>query len=81
MIDEKGRDDKIVTVAIDDPAFADYTDVSQLPRHVMAELRRFFKDYKVLEGKRSDVDESYSPADAREVLERSVRAYSRPSPP
>ena len=78
MVDEKGRDDKIVTIAIDDPAFADYTDVSQLPKHVMVELRRFFADYKVLEGKRSDVDESYSPAYALEVLQQSMSAYSPP---
>jgi inorganic pyrophosphatase len=75
MVDEKGTDDKLVAVAIDDPAFADYTDAAQLPRHVMAELRRFFEDYKVLEGKRADVDESYSIERALEVLDQSIRAY------
>lgn len=75
MFDEKGRDDKLVAVAVDDPAFADYTDVTQLPRHVMAELRRFFEDYKALENKRTDVEETYDPSHALDVLTRSIHAY------
>lgn len=76
MVDEKGRDDKIVTVAVDDPAFADYTDVDQLPRHVMLELRRFFEDYKALEGKETHVYESYTPEHAIEVLRRAMGCYT-----
>src|SRR5215475_6878200 len=45
MRDDKGRDDKIVAIAIDDPAVAHYTEVGQLPPHTMRELRRFFQDY------------------------------------
>lgn len=79
MIDEKGQDDKIVAVGIDDPAFADYRDAAELPKHVMAELRRFFQDYKKLEGKRSEVDEGYPPAHALDVVRRAIRGYVPPS--
>src|ERR1700752_4073259 len=46
MRDEKGGDDKIVAVSVRDPAFMDCTDKSQLPPHVLREIRRFFEDYK-----------------------------------
>jgi len=79
MVDEKGPDDKIVAVGIDDPAFVDYSDISELPKHVMAEVRRFFEDYKALEGKRSDVEGSYSRGRTIEVLKRAMHAYVSPS--
>src|SRR3977135_1381160 len=50
MTDDKGGDDKIVAVCIDDPAVAHYTEINELPPHVMRELDRFFRDYKALEG-------------------------------
>src|SRR5215510_9688507 len=56
MRDDKGVDDKIVAVAVDDPAVSHYTDNAQLPPHVLVEIMRFFKDYKVLEHKLSEVD-------------------------
>ena len=53
MRDEKGIDDKIVAVSVNDPAVADYTDKSQLPAHELRQLKRFFEDYKALEHKRA----------------------------
>src|SRR6187455_5322 len=56
MRDEKGVDDKILAVSVRDPAFADYTDKSQLPPHVIREVQRFFVDYKVLENKQVEIE-------------------------
>src|SRR5512135_936575 len=42
MRDEKGIDDKIIAVAVGDPAFTEYTDHSQLPGYQLREIRRFF---------------------------------------
>ena len=75
MRDDKGDDDKIVAVAVDDPAVNHYNDVAELPPHVMKELDRFFRDYKVLEAKTSDVDQPYGRERALEVIRRSVDAY------
>jgi len=77
MTDDKGGDDKIVAVCIDDPAFAHYTATSELPPHLMRELDRFFRDYKQLEGKRSDVGELYGKAEALAVIARARDAYTR----
>jgi inorganic pyrophosphatase len=75
MRDDKGVDDKIVAVAVDDPAFAHYVEAVQLPPHVLRELRRFFEDYKALEGKVSEVDELYDRARAVEVIEDARTGY------
>src|SRR5439155_307795 len=52
MVDDKGGDDKIISVCVDDPAYAHYERIEQIPQHVMKELDRFFRDYKTLEEKR-----------------------------
>jgi inorganic pyrophosphatase len=75
MKDEKGVDDKIIAVALDDPAVCDYTAHTQLPPHVTRELMRFFADYKVLEEKLAEVDALYDAQHAFTVIRKSIAAY------
>ncbi len=75
MSDEKGVDDKILAVAIDDPAFAHYRAAAELPPHVVKELARFFRDYKLLENKSTEVEDTYDTAHALDVIRRSLEAY------
>ena len=75
MRDEKGIDDKIVAVSVRDPAFADYTDFSQLPSHRLREIRRFFQDYKVLEHKEVIIEDMLGPADAFRIIRESLDLY------
>ena len=49
MHDEKGEDDKIIAIHVDDPEYAHYRDIAELPPHRLRELQRFFVDYKALE--------------------------------
>ena len=79
MVDEHGGDDKIVAVCVDDPAYAHYRDLDELPPHVMRELDRFFRDYKVLEGKQDAVEVGalYDAARALEVIGEARAAYER----
>src|SRR4051794_11384338 len=77
MTDDKGGDDKIIAVCIDDPAVAHYAEINELPPHVMRELDRFFRDYKALEGKHSEVGELYGKAEALKVIRHSRDAYDR----
>jgi inorganic pyrophosphatase len=77
MRDEKGIDDKIVAVSVRDPAFADYTDKSQLPQHLLRELRRFFMDYKALENKEVVVEELLGPREAVTVIHEALALYRK----
>lgn len=44
MIDQGEQDDKIIAVHADDPEYRDYDDISQLPKHRLAEIRRSVLD-------------------------------------
>jgi len=77
MRDEKGIDDKILAVSVNDPAFADYTDQSQLPPHELRQVRRFFEDYKTLEHKQVVVEDLLGPADAIRVIQEALELYRR----
>ncbi len=77
MIDAGKVDYKIIAVALDDPSFNMYKQADEIPPHRMMMLRRFFQDYKQLEGKTVEVDE-FQPAEAGyEVIEQALVAYSK----
>jgi inorganic pyrophosphatase len=75
MRDEKGIDDKIVAVSVRDPSYADYTDKSQLPPHILRQVRRFFEDYKVLEHKEVIVEDLLGPHEAIVVIHDALQNY------
>lgn len=75
MHDEKGQDDKILAVHIDDPAYRDVRHFRELMPHMLTELQRFFLDYKTLEHKEVQVDEFDGPGEATRVLRAAAEAY------
>jgi inorganic pyrophosphatase len=77
MRDEKGRDDKIIAVHVDDPEYTSYHDIGQLPPHRLRELQRFFLDYKVLEGKEVLVEGFLDGSEANKVLRDAIALYAR----
>jgi inorganic pyrophosphatase len=77
MVDQGQGDDKIVAVHINDPAFSDYTDISELPGHVAKEMRRFFEDYKSLEGKHVEVAQMEGAVRAQEILREALELYRK----
>src|ERR1700729_1040841 len=77
MVDGGKRDHKILAVAVDDPEFNSFREASELPPHRLMMLRRFFQDYKQLEGKSVEVDEFQPAATALPVIEESLQRYSQ----
>ncbi len=75
MRDEKGLDDKIVAVSVRDPAFADYTECTQLPSHRLREIQRFFQDYKVLEHKEVVIEDMLGAKDAFRIIREALDLY------
>jgi inorganic pyrophosphatase len=77
MRDDKGQDDKIIAVHIDDPEYMAFKHIDQLPPHRLQELRRFFLDYKTLEGKEVVITGFLGPEEARTVVEEAIALYAR----
>lgn len=77
MRDEGLEDDKLIAVHKGDPAFSEYTDISQLPRHIGREIRRFFIDYKALEDKEVHVEEIVGSSEALSILKDAIQLYDR----
>lgn len=75
MIDDGQPDHKIVAVLVNDPAYAAMTKASHFPAHTFRMLRRFFEDYKTLEGKEVEVDEILPAEAAHAIIEDSMRRY------
>jgi len=76
MIDAGKRDHKIVAVATQDPEFNSYREAGEMPEHRLAMLRRFFLDYKQLEGKAVEVDAIQPAAQALPIIEDALARYS-----
>jgi inorganic pyrophosphatase len=76
MMDSGKRDHKILAVAMDDPEYNGFQEAADLPAHRLTMLRRFFQDYKTLEGKSVEVDDFQPAAAALPVIEAALTAYS-----
>ncbi|KMZ66007.1 Inorganic diphosphatase [Zostera marina] len=75
MIDQGEKDDKIIAVCADDPEYRHYTNINDLAPHRLAEIRRFFEDYKKNENKEVAVDD-FLPADkAFAAIKHSMDLY------
>ncbi|HZZ43393.1 MAG TPA: inorganic diphosphatase [Tepidisphaeraceae bacterium] len=77
MIDAGKKDHKIIAVAVDDPEFNSYREAAEMPPHRLTMLRRFFQDYKQLEGKAVEVDEIQHAQTAYPIIESALSRYSQ----
>jgi inorganic pyrophosphatase len=75
MIDTGDKDDKIIAVATKDPSVNHITEVDELPRHFILELRNYFEQYKVLENKQVQIDAFQSKEEAYEVINEAIAYY------
>jgi inorganic pyrophosphatase len=77
MIDGGKKDHKIIAVATEDPEFNSYREAEEMPPHRLTMLRRFFQDYKQLEGKAVEVYQIQQSKDAYPIIEDALSRYSR----
>jgi inorganic pyrophosphatase len=77
MVDSGASDDKVIAVATDDPEFSSYVEARDLPPHRLLVLKRFFQDYKLLEGKRVDVEDIRPAYAAVTVIEKALDRYRK----
>jgi inorganic pyrophosphatase len=80
MIDTGKKDHKIIAVATADPEFDGYHEAAELPPHRLLMVRRFFQDYKQLEGKAVEVDEIQPAANAFPVMQDALQRYRTTRP-
>ena len=76
MLDSGKKDHKVLAVAVNDPEYADFREAEELPAHRLTMLRRFFQDYKTLEGKAVEVEQFEPAAAALPVIEMALARYS-----
>jgi len=75
MHDDKGQDDKIMSVAVNDPNYAHIFELKDLAPHMLREIEHFFLTYKNLESKDVQSGGWASKEEAYAAIERCIRAY------
>ncbi len=77
MRDDKGPDDKIIAVPQADPRFAHVYELADISGHWQREIETFFKTYKVLEGRATEIYGGDGRAAAWQIIEAARTAYRR----
>ena len=77
MIDSGDKDDKIIAVATRDPSVNHITEIDELPKHFILELRNYFEQYKVLENKTVQIDAFQSKEEAYTIIQEAVAYYQQ----
>src|SRR4051794_31754515 len=76
MIDGGKKDHKVLAVAVHDPEYNAFQEARELAPHKLTMLRRFFQDYKTLEGKSVEVDDIEPAKKSLHVIEGALTRYS-----
>ena len=76
MVDAGKQDHKIIAIATEDPEFNSYHEAQEMPPHRLIMLRRFFQDYKLLEGKAVEVDHILPAEEAHPIILDALHRYS-----
>lgn len=74
-MEDKGIDDKIISVCADDIAVAHIDSLDMLPPNMLSEIRHFFEQYKKFENAQPILEESYDKYKAYEIILESIELY------
>ena len=75
LLDDGHIDDKIIAIPFSDPSYNNIRSIDELPGHVFDEIMHFFKVYKQLENKQTDVKELYDRETAEKIVAEAIDGY------
>ena len=75
MEDEKGKDEKIISVPVSDPRYEDIQTIENMGAHLKKEFEHFFSEYKQLEGKEVHVKGWAGVEEALKAIETSKENF------
>ncbi len=76
MVDDGEQDEKIIAVAKKDPFFKDVKSMDDLPKHIFDEMEHFFKRYKELQNKVTEIKGVKGLDEALKVIDESLVNYT-----
>lgn len=76
MVDAGQKDEKILSVASNNPRYKEVKDYKEIWSHQLLEISHFFATYKDLEGKRAIISGWHDSARARAVIEECHQRYT-----
>ncbi len=77
MLDGGRMDDKIIAVPFSDPNYNTMKHIDDLPHHIFDEMLHFFKVYKQLERKTTDIKMLYGPDEAIKIIKEAIEGYEK----
>lgn len=77
LTDRNETDEKIIAIPFGDPQYNEYTDISELPSHIIDELKHFLSVYKQLENKVVKVLKVGSHEQAKQTIKECIENYKK----
>lgn len=77
MIDGGKLDDKIIAIPFSEPNYNNIKNIDELPAHIFDEIMHFFKVYKQLEHKQTDVQSLSDRESALKIIQDAIDLYGR----
>ncbi|WP_027417286.1 inorganic diphosphatase [Aneurinibacillus terranovensis] len=75
MSDDKGQDEKLLGVPVDDPRFKNVYSLDDISEHIPKEISHFFARYKDLENKETNIVGWEGPEKAAQLIEECKARY------
>ncbi|WP_240377719.1 inorganic diphosphatase [Bacillus piscicola] len=77
MIDDGDEDQKLLSVPVEDPRFKDVHSISDIPSHKLDEIAHFFKTYKDLQKKKTEIGEWKDAEAAAQLVDECIERYQK----
>jgi inorganic pyrophosphatase len=75
MSDDKGKDEKLLGVPVDDPRWDGVHRLEDVPAHILKEIEHFFQVYKDLENKETQIEGWKGTDVAAKLIQDSLARY------